>query len=83
MCFMCFKKNWLYLFSFILIQFKLFSQFTPKNNDILNYNQIMFEYPVINNAAYYKIFIAYSKTPSTINDFKTNLFREYSEALLR
>jgi len=42
----------LIFFSFIVCQ-----DFIPENNSTLNYNQIFFKWPQINNADYYKIFI--------------------------
>lgn len=68
------------LVCFLIIQKNFFAQYTPKNNDILNYNQIMFEYPAINNAVYYIFFIAYNKSNNDTADFKVNLLMQYVDS---
>ncbi|MGZ4091114.1 MAG: hypothetical protein ACXVNO_10375, partial [Bacteroidia bacterium] len=46
-------------------------QYSPFSGEILNYNQIMFEYPTHQKASYYKIEIAFNKTGNGRQDLLT------------
>ncbi|MGZ4097954.1 MAG: aryl-sulfate sulfotransferase, partial [Bacteroidia bacterium] len=46
-------------------------QYSPFPGEILNYNQIMFEYPTHQKASYYKIEIAFNKTGNGRQDLLT------------
>lgn len=66
-------RNLAYLILVILIySSRLSAQFSPKQNDILNYNQILLEYPFIENASYYLINIAYNREANDSDNFAVN-----------
>jgi len=52
-----------FIFRLVLLSIILSQDFMPENNSALNYNQIFFRWPQINNANYYKIFIGDNEEP--------------------
>lgn len=69
-----------YIVSFLIINvaFKAHSQYLPKDGAKLNYNQIYFEYPYIEDAVNYKLYLAEDTTENK-SDFK-NLINVYTDA---
>ena len=51
-----------FIFKVLLFSFIFCQDFIPVTNSTLNYNQIFFKWPQINNADYYKLFISEVET---------------------
>ena len=51
-----------FIFKVLLFSIIFCQDFIPVNNNTLNYNQIFFKWPQINNANYYKLFISEVET---------------------
>mgnify|MGYP003464606773 CR=1 FL=1 len=61
-----------------------FGQFIPKDNAALNYNQIMFEFPYVENAKCYTLFITYDSIISpTKKDFILKVKEKFPVTLVQ